>query len=70
MLRFIEDNFGLGTLSKSDARAKDPANDPATFDFTQKPREFKKIAGSKAAEYWMQLERQPSPRREDGSLGD
>lgn len=70
VLRFMEDNFNLGRLSDSDARAKDPAGDPATFDFAQKPRAFKKIAGGKPAAFWMQLEREPAPPREDGRLGD
>ncbi len=39
VLRFIEDNFGLGQLAASDARAADPG--PDFFDFTQKPRRFK-----------------------------
>jgi phospholipase C len=70
ILRFEEDDFGLGQLAKADARANDPANDPATFDFTQKPRKFKKITGSKPASFWMQLERTPSQRPADDGLGD
>ncbi len=70
VLRFMEDNFALGQLAKSDARANDPASDPAAFDFTQKPRKFIKISGSKPASYWTQLERLPSQRPEDTSLGD
>jgi phospholipase C len=38
ILRFIEDQFGLGQLSASDARATSPAKD--CFDFTQQPRAF------------------------------
>ena len=57
VLRFMEDNFGLGHLNHADARANDPAADPAIFDYEQKPRKFKKIAGAKPASYWMQLER-------------
>jgi phospholipase C len=57
VLRFIEDDFGLAPLNKADARANDPANDPAAFDFSQKPRKFKKIAGAKAAACWANLER-------------
>ena len=70
VLRFMEDNFGLGQLAKSDARANDPASDPAAFDFMQKPRKFTKIAGTKPASYWMQPERVPLRRPEDTSLGD
>jgi phospholipase C len=57
VVRFIEDNFGLGQVAKADTRANDPATDPAVFDFGQKPRKFKKILGSKALSYWVQLER-------------
>jgi phospholipase C len=57
VLRFMEDNFGLAQLAPSDKRANDPANDPAVFDFTQKPRAFKKISGSKPAAYWVQVDR-------------
>jgi phospholipase C len=41
ILRFVEDRFGLATLSESDARATSPADD--CFDFSQAPRKFKKI---------------------------
>jgi phospholipase C len=57
VLRFIEGNFGLAELSGSDARAADPASDPAAFDFKQKPRVFKKIPGAKPPSYWNDLER-------------
>jgi phospholipase C len=57
VLRYIEDNFGLPQLSKSDARASDPANDPAAFDYRQSPRKFTKIVGAKPTAYWLQLER-------------
>ncbi len=72
VLRFIEDNFSLGQLAASDTRANDPANDPAAFDYQQPPRTFKKIAGSQAAAYWMQLERSAVPARtaESGTDGD
>lgn len=70
VLRFMEDNFGLAQLAKSDARSNDPANDSVVFDFAQMPRKFKKIDGAKPAHYWMQLESQPSQRPEDESLGD
>ena len=49
VLRFIEDDFGLGQLAASDARANDPANDLDAFDFSQSPRKFSKIAGGKDA---------------------
>jgi phospholipase C len=38
ILRFIEDEFGLGRLSASDSRANSPADD--CFDFMQPPRPF------------------------------
>jgi phospholipase C len=62
VLRFIEDDFGLPTLAKSDGRANDPAVDRAAFDFTQRPRTFKKISGSKPITFWQRLERAPSSR--------
>ena len=39
MLRFAEDEFGLGQMSAADTRANSPAAD--AFDFTQRPRRFK-----------------------------
>lgn len=60
VLRFIEDNFGLAPLAKSDARANDPAADPSAFDYAQKPRAFKKIRGGKPNSFW--IERDGSPR--------
>ncbi|MBV9719471.1 MAG: hypothetical protein JOZ77_09125 [Candidatus Eremiobacteraeota bacterium] len=52
VLRFIEDNFGLAPLAASDARAADPAADPAAFDYRQAPRTFEKISGSRPAAFW------------------
>ncbi len=54
--RFIEDNFGLHQLAASDTRANDPANDPAIFDFQQRPRKFRKIPGAQPPSYWRWLE--------------
>ncbi len=62
VLRFMEDNFALGRLNRADARAKDPAGDPAVFDYAQAPRKFKKIPGAKPAYYWQQLERHSTIR--------
>ncbi len=72
VLRFIEDNFGLAPLAKSDARAQDPANDPNAFDFQQRPRRFKEIGGSKSPSYWRELESRPSAGRprNDTAEGD
>lgn len=57
VLRFMEDAFDLAPMAKSDSRANDPANDRSVFDFSQKPRKFKKIAGAKPAGYWFELQR-------------
>lgn len=42
ILKFIEDQFGLGRLADSDRRANSPEQD--CFDFNQPPRKFKKIS--------------------------
>jgi hypothetical protein len=60
VLRFIEDNFGLSQLARSDARANDPASD--AFDYGQRARPFVKIEGNKPLSYWRNLERS-SPYR-------
>lgn len=70
VLRFIEDNFDLRTLAKSDARANDPADDPAAFDFSQSPRKFKKIRGSLPSSYWRSLQRAQAQLAPAGILGD
>jgi phospholipase C len=57
VLRFIEDTVGLGQLATSDARANDPAADPTTFDFKQKPRAFQAIPGAQPPAYWREVER-------------
>ncbi|MGB6644465.1 MAG: hypothetical protein WBE35_05510, partial [Candidatus Cybelea sp.] len=59
VLRFIEDNFKLGQLAASDARANDPANDLDAFDFSQLPRKFSKIAGGEDAPYWLRAQQTP-----------
>jgi phospholipase C len=69
VLRYIENNFGLAPLAKSDARANDPAAD--VFDYTQPPHKFKKIAGDKPASYWIRSQRGPQPRGlPKGIVGD
>ena len=70
ILRFIEDTFGLSQLAASDARANDPANDPAVFDYAQTPRIFKKIGGDKPLSYWRHLEHVPTTRQRGGIIGD
>jgi phospholipase C len=67
VLRYIEDNFGLAPLAKSDMRANDPADD--AFDYSQEPRKFKKIPGAKPPSYWLRLESSRS-RRAVHILGD
>jgi phospholipase C len=51
ILRFIEDQFGLGRLSASDKRANSPEKD--CFDFTMPPRPFKKIPSVLDEEYFL-----------------
>jgi phospholipase C len=53
MLRFAEDAFGLAQLAASDARANDPANDPAAFDFTQPPRPYAPFLTSLPPSYFI-----------------
>ncbi len=54
ILRFIEDQFGLGRLSASDKRANSPAKD--AFDFKKPPRPFKVIPTVFGKDYFL---RQP-----------
>ncbi|MGA8575252.1 MAG: alkaline phosphatase family protein [Candidatus Cybelea sp.] len=70
VLRFIEDNFNLPQMAKSDARAKDPAADPTVFDYGQSPRPFKKIRGAKPASYWFRLERSARHGKPGAIIGD
>ncbi len=60
VLRYIENNFGLTPMAASDERANDPAGD--AFDYTQTPRKFKKFAGGKPTEYWLQTQRNSRAR--------
>ncbi len=69
VLRFIEDDFGLAPLARSDTRANDPAHDLDAFDFTQPPRRFKKIGGSLPPAHWLELKSTtdaPPPSTIDG----
>jgi phospholipase C len=50
VLRFAEDLFGLDRLAASDKRAASPAD---SFDFSQKPRPFLKIAAPKGPKFFM-----------------
>jgi phospholipase C len=58
ILKFIEDQFGLGRLAASDRRATSPERD--CFDFNQPPRKFKKIHAPHDAEFFL---RQPADYR-------
>ncbi len=69
VVRYMEDNFGLAQMAAADARAADPAGD--ALDYNQKPRAFKKIAGSLPAWYWTRLDRATQWRRKPATgLGD
>lgn len=52
ILRFIEDQFGLGRLAASDKRARSPQTD--AFDFSQPPRKFVKIQAPYDLHYFLQ----------------
>jgi phospholipase C len=58
ILRFTEDQFGLGRLSASDTRANSPESD--AFDFTQPPRKFVRIKAPFDQSFFM---RQPISHR-------
>jgi phospholipase C len=51
VLRFIEDQFGLGRLAASDTRANSPAAD--CFDFTQAPRKYVPVKTTYSRQYFM-----------------
>jgi len=51
ILRFVEDQFGLGQLAASDTRANDPATD--CFDFTKPARKFVPIKTALSAQYFI-----------------
>jgi phospholipase C len=51
ILRFIEERFGLSTLSSSDGRANVPGND--IFDFSASPRAFSTIPSDHDVNYFM-----------------
>ncbi|HET6275793.1 MAG TPA: alkaline phosphatase family protein [Candidatus Cybelea sp.] len=51
ILRFVEDRFGLKSLSASDARALSPAAD--CFNFNQPPRQFQIIQARRRKDYFM-----------------
>jgi phospholipase C len=51
ILKFVENTFGLGSLGKTDARAKHSIID--CFDFTQSPRPFQQIPSSYSRSYFI-----------------
>jgi phospholipase C len=51
ILKFTEDQFGLGRLAPSDTRANSPEAD--CFDFSQSPRTFAPIQGSQNRSYFI-----------------
>ncbi|HET6276512.1 MAG TPA: alkaline phosphatase family protein [Candidatus Cybelea sp.] len=51
ILRFVEDQFGLGRLAASDARAKSPQR--YVFDFNQAPRKFVPFSAPYDANYFL-----------------
>jgi phospholipase C len=61
ILRFVEDQYGLAQLSASDTRANDPANDPAAFDFSKKPRKYKKVDTMFTPGFFMNRPYDPRP---------
>ena len=60
ILRFIEDNWNLGTLGKNDAHSTSIRN---AFDFNMKPRAFHKIPTKYPVDYF--LHQPPSGRVPD-----
>ena len=51
ILKFVEDQFGLGRLSASDTRATSPEKD--CFDFKQTPRKFQVIPTVLGKDYFL-----------------
>lgn len=49
ILRFVEENWGLGSLGTTDGRATSIGN---VFDFTQRPRKFKPIGSRYSARFF------------------
>ncbi|HET6276369.1 MAG TPA: alkaline phosphatase family protein [Candidatus Cybelea sp.] len=62
ILKFVEDQFGLGRLAASDARANSPQAD--CFDFSQTPRQYVPITSTYDRAYFM---RQPADLRSPDS---
>lgn len=58
LLKFIEDNWSLGTLGRTDVRAKSIVD---CFDFDQQPRPFVAISGSFSKAYWKRYKVSSAP---------
>ena len=58
ILKFVEDQFGLGRLAASDTRATSPEKD--AFNFKKPPRAFQVIPSVLGKDYFMH---QPPDRR-------
>ncbi len=63
MLRFIEDTFGLGTLTKSDGRATSPEQD--CFDFGKPARAYVPIPTPYNAHFFEHQPLDPRPPDDD-----
>ncbi|MBV9647652.1 MAG: hypothetical protein JO043_09330 [Candidatus Eremiobacteraeota bacterium] len=63
ILKFIEDQFGLGRLSMSDSRANSPAGD--CFNFAQSPQSFTPIPTKYGPEFFSRLPVKPAVRSLD-----
>jgi hypothetical protein len=60
ILRFMEDNWGLGTLGKNDAHSVSIGN---AFDFNMSPRKFQKIGAKYSRSFF--LHQRPSGKPPD-----
>jgi phospholipase C len=61
ILRYVEKNWGLGSLGTTDVRAKNIGD--YVFDYNQPPRKFTRIRASYSAEYFES--RPPTPQHGD-----
>lgn len=70
VLKFIEENFGAGSLGSTDARANSIGD---IFDFGQKPGQFQPFAAPYSQSYFFRHRAQPSPEKiieHDGGIPD
>ena len=61
LVKFIESNYGLGSLGYQDARSDDLAD---CFDFTQSARKFETIKAPHDAAYFLQRAKMPQGAEE------